>query len=183
MKTKGVALCLCYHGVSHCAFGTCCCNMKKNHKVYSFCNKLTKKATHPTNSRCWNPTVRMWEIARPRSRFIHRRALFLAFDQKYLRSPSPVVETNENFYICRKFLMLPEMPQSCFWFPSVFCYRKRSQQTNCNKKKTFKVKESTLKLKDFLNAAGLISNSFQGTSRPIQSNLSRMCVQLTSCVR
>lgn len=106
MKTKGNALCLCFHGLSHWAFGTCFCNMRKNHKVYSLCNKLTKRALTKvvlpppptTNSRCWNPSVRMWEMARTCSRFIHCWAPFLAFDQKYLCSPSPIVETNENFY-------------------------------------------------------------------------------------
>lgn len=30
--------------VYYTAFGTCCCNMRKNHKVYSLCNKLTETA-------------------------------------------------------------------------------------------------------------------------------------------
>ena len=190
MKTKGIALCLCYHGVSRWAFGTCCCNMRKNHKVYSLCNKqrgaLAKVVLAPpstTNSRCWNPRVRMWEMARTCSRFIHCWAPFLAFDQKYLCTPSPIVETNENFYTgTRRILNTPRDAFIPLLIFSSFLVHERIT-ANCKKYINLDRKREQRESSGIsLNTAELISNCFQGISWPSHSNLIWICVKPVSCV-
>lgn len=84
-------------------------------------------------------------MARTGCRFIHCWAPFLVFDQKYLCTPSPIVET--IFYtgtqpLHDKFLTLQETPLSCSLFSQAFCCMKGSK-ANCKKYK-FREKERAL---------------------------------------
>lgn len=69
----------------------------------------------------------------PAEGLVTAELLFLALDQKYLCSPSPIVETNENFYtgmppIHNKFLTLQEMPLSRSVFSQALWCMKGSRQ-------------------------------------------------------
>lgn len=77
---------------------------RRNHKLFSSCNKPRKRewalaevvlASRLPNSRCWDSRVRMWKSA---ADSVSAELPLLAFDQNYLCSPAPIVETNENFY-------------------------------------------------------------------------------------
>lgn len=120
----------------------------------------------------------MWEMARTCSRLIHRQAHFLPFGQKYLCSPSPIVETNENFYTARhphaddKFLTLQEMPLSRLLFSQACWCVRGSQQTVKNI--TFEWKREHCGSSSIsLNTAESISKRFQGINqtRPEQFDL------------
>lgn len=195
IKTKGNALCLRYHGVSHWAFGDLLVEIWGTTTNFTLYNERTKRAYSgvvlapnitTTNSRCWNPSLRMWEMQRTCSRFIHCWAPFLAFDQKYLCSPSPFVETNENFYtgtppLHDESLTLQEMPLSCSFFSQASWCMKGSQQTVKNIHLESK-RECCESWGISLNTAELISNWLQGMSQATQSNLIWICAKPVSCV-
>ena len=95
-----------------------------------------------------------WECEKwhePAEGLVTAELLFLALDQKYLCSPSPIVETNENFYtgtppIHNEFLTLQEMPLSHSVFSQALWCMKGSWQTVKKKKKLYKFgEEDTVK--------------------------------------
>lgn len=106
--------------------------MRKNQEVYALCNKLTKRTPAKVVLAPPPPIpeaeIPVWECEKwwePAADVFTLETPFLAVDQKYLCSPSPIVETNENFYTGTppphdKFLTLQEMPLSCSFFLKLF---------------------------------------------------------------
>lgn len=77
------------------------------------CQCSVSPPPQPPNSGGWNPRVRMWEMVRTCSRFIHCWARFLTFNQKYLCcycwNKWEFLHRHTNSILYDKFLKLQEM--------------------------------------------------------------------------
>ncbi len=191
MKTKGNTLHLCNQGASQRAFGTFCCNMGKNHKVYSRCNKQTKSPRQ--HGVCPPPPIPDAEIPEWEREKWQEPAvdLFIAHSIKNIYAHHlPLLKQMRIFFLTQAHNLYATNSwhsKRCL-YPAPFFLSSLVLEritANCKKYKfRFKKRERGHCESSgiWLNTAKLISNCFQSISQDGKSNLMWICAKPVSCV-